>query len=607
MLDYGQDSVNIPKTFPTTTLGEKSSKGPRCQETKGVEGASARQKTPTKTSKDPSKVVSTPKGGEDRYNYEELMETIANFNMDVLKQGAEIEEMKLYSLRGRLVLEKERDIGAKSVKEAITEPAAVTAKEVETTPAAVTSPATKTELSREEIEIAETLVKAKLDTPKATQKAKGKMVEFAKASKKQSQIALDEELARKMQAELEKEEETQSAKDREIALEMSAKLNEEYQKSLKSAVAAKKVTKKASRQRLPLKTRQRQPSKTYLANQERRKMINFLKGAIGVPEGMFTGMSFGKLEELYQKEMAKLKGDFIQRVEIERKMKERHDLNIQQPFPDSEEGTPSKDKKEVKSEDTLAQQIGAMKRKKSISTKPKAKRARIEEEEKENERAETEAEPTVEPTAESEQNTEQSNQQSNEQFHLYMTLTNEDPVQVDPISMKAPEIIFWDILKDQGKEYFRIKRLGDHYEVYATWGKIIRSCSRSDLEEMHKVGMSLYGKVLEEAGINLIKIAMEYLCMMFEPERVKYRIKDLHHEYGFKKIDHWMLFENCGVYMITIDKSYHEYYLVDKIYDHSRAKLEGMLKAKLKGSEMARIVIRRTINQSLGLDPNLGN
>ncbi|KAI3735822.1 hypothetical protein L6452_15342 [Arctium lappa] len=503
----GQDSVNIFKTFPTSTLGEQSSKSPRCQETKGVEGASARQKTPTKTSKDPSRLVNTPKGGEDRYNYEELMETIANVNMDVLKQGTEIEEMKLVILsqqvqitklkkivqrlvqkkkrkqfvlkkrsiphdaskkgesqaevdkqshvrmklqfEGETSVEKEREIGAKSVKEAVTEPATVTAKEVETSPAA------ETELSREEIEIAKTLVKAKLDTPKATPKAKGvvikevglekkrkeisvedakkkgkeKVVESTKASKKQSQIALDEELARKMQAELEKEEKTQSAKDREIALEMAAKLNEEYQKSLKSAAAAKKVTKKASRQRLPLKTRQRQPSKTYLANQERRKMINFLKGAIGVPEGMFTSMSFGKLEELYQKEMAKLKGDFIQRVEVERKMKEMHDLNIQQPFPDSEEGTPSKDKKEVK----------------------------IEEEEKENERAEPEHNP------------EQSNQQSNEKFHLYMTLTNEDPVQVDHISLKAPEIIFSDILKDQGKEYFRIKRLGDHYEVYATW------------------------------------------------------------------------------------------------------------------------------------------
>ncbi|KAI3685687.1 hypothetical protein L6452_34943 [Arctium lappa] len=337
----GQDSVDIFKTFPTATLGEQSSKGPRCQETKGVEGACARQKTSTKRSKDPSTVVNTPKGGEDRYNYEDMMETIANVNLDVLKQGAEIKEMKLVILsqqvqitklkkmvlrlvqkkkrtqfvlkkssiprdaskkgesqaevdkqspvrmkvkfEGETSVEKEREIGAKSVKEVVTTPTAVTAKEVETTPAAVTTPAAETKLSREEIQIAKTLVKAKLDTPKATPKAKGvvikevetekkrkefsvaeikkkgkeKMIESEKPSKKQNQVEVDEEMAKKLQEKLEKEEEIQSAKEREIALEMAAKLNEEYQRSLKTVVAAKRVTKKASRQRLTLKTRQR--------------------------------------------------------------------------------------------------------------------------------------------------------------------------------------------------------------------------------------------------------------------------------------------------------------------------------------------------------------
>ncbi|KAI3771977.1 hypothetical protein L6452_03150 [Arctium lappa] len=111
---------------------------------------------------------------------------------------------------------------------------------------------------------------------------------------------------------------------------------------------------------------------------------------------------------------------------------------------------------------------------------------------------------------------------------------------------------------------------------------------------MHKVGIKLYEHVLKGTEESLLKIAMEYLCMMFDPEKVVYRMKDLHHEYGFKKIDKWILFENCGVYMITIDNCYHEYYLVDKVYDHSKEKLNGMLKAKLvcaKESEMARIVL----------------
>ncbi|KAI3677790.1 hypothetical protein L6452_37060 [Arctium lappa] len=491
MLDYGQDSVNIFKTFPTETLGEKSSKGPRCQETKGVAGDSARQKTSTKRSKDPSKVVKTPKGGEDRYTYNELIETIANVNLDVIKHGLEIEEMKKVIIsqqtqivklkkmvlklvhqkrRKQFILKKRRSVHVafkkgesqekQDEKESTTEMefqfegetgadkeekvgseaetfenVADIAKAAVTEAAAVTNePEAETELSREEIETAETLVKAKNDTPKVTQKAKGVMIKEGVLEKKTKEIELDEEVAKKLQEELEKEEEIQSSKDRELTLDMAKKINEEYQKSLKSGAAAKKVTKKASRQRLPLKTRQRQPSKTFLANQERRKMINFLKGALGVPEGMFTNMPYGRIEELYKKEMANLKGNFTHRVEVKQK-------------------------------ETLAQKFGAIKRKKSIATKPKAKRPRTEEAEKESEIREDE------PPAEQEQNLDQPSQQTQEQtkvqFDLYMTVTDDEPMKVDPISVNALENIHWDMMIDQRKEYFRIKRMGDKYEVYS--------------------------------------------------------------------------------------------------------------------------------------------
>ncbi|KAI3719068.1 hypothetical protein L6452_19958 [Arctium lappa] len=230
-------------------------------------------------------------------------------------------------------------------------------------------------------------------------------------------------------------------------------------------------------------------------------------------------------------------------------------------------------------------EMKSAKRVKTIASKKQFKKPRIEETEKE-------AESSVPPSAEPVQNPEPSNLQSNEQADLFMTVI--EPVQDVPISVKAPEVIFWDILRDNRKEYFRLKRVGDVFEVYSTWGKVIRNCSRADLEEMHKVGMKLYESVLKGTEESLLKIAMEYLCMMFEPEKVVYRIKDLHHEYGFKKIDKWMLFENCGVYMITIENCYHEYYLVDKVYDHSKEKLNGMLKAKLvcaNESEMARVVM----------------
>ncbi|KAI3715215.1 hypothetical protein L6452_22187 [Arctium lappa] len=243
-------------------------------------------------------------------------------------------------------------------------------------------------------------------------------------------------------------------------------------------------------------------------------------------------------------------------------------------------------------------EVKSAKRVKTIASKKLSRKPKIAE-------AEKDTEPCVTSQVEQSSQSAQQPSQSNVHFELYMTVTDSDPVQADPISVQAPEIIHWDILKDLGKEYFRIKRMGDHFEVYSTWGKIIRCCSRSDLEEMFKVGMNLYGDMLKTPGMNIKKLAMEYLCMMFSPDLVKHVIKDV-----FKSVDNWMLIERCGVYILTLDKSFHEYYLVDKIYDHSLAMLHGMLKAKLicpQGSEMARIVVSRIIKQSLGLDPNLGN
>ncbi|KAI3715035.1 hypothetical protein L6452_22000 [Arctium lappa] len=93
--------------------------------------------------------------------------------------------------------------------------------------------------------------------------------------------------------------------------------------------------------------------------------------------------------------------------------------------------------------------------------------------------------------------------------------------------------------------------------------------------------------------MSLIRLAMEYLCMMFDPSKVQHVIRDLHLKNKFQRIENWMIFERCGVYVITVDRAYHEYYLVDKIYDHSKGKLQAMLNVKLtcsKDSEMAKIV-----------------
>ncbi|KAI3672564.1 hypothetical protein L6452_38655 [Arctium lappa] len=174
---------------------------------------------------------------------------------DASKKGESQDEFEKQSpVRMESHFEGEIGAEAKTTKEVETISAAVTTPEVVTTAVETDKVAAETGMSAKEIAIAETLVKAKNDTPKDTQKANGvvikegeleqikkkiseeeikkkgkeKVDESEKPMKKLKQIDLDEELAKKLQEEMEKEEELQSAKDREIALELSTKLNKEF-------------------------------------------------------------------------------------------------------------------------------------------------------------------------------------------------------------------------------------------------------------------------------------------------------------------------------------------------------------------------------------------
>ncbi|KAI3729970.1 hypothetical protein L6452_18643 [Arctium lappa] len=292
--------------------------------------ASTEEKTSTtKRSNDHSKGGNTPGEGEDRYDYNELMETMGNINLDVIQQRKEIDEMKLVILSQQVQITKLKKLVMKLVQkkkkrqfvlrrrksgddapkkgeseaefnikettdkgeldgvkhdvegerfdvegeqEAETEKesqaTAVTKEQAaETINAVGSSKAAEmvntaelreaTEIVQEvltDLEIAETLIKAKHDTLKVTSKAKGvvikdnveavkkvsiqkvmskekgkaKLVESDQPMKKQKLIESDEALARKIQAELEEAENVQVEKDREIAKAMAAELNKAY-------------------------------------------------------------------------------------------------------------------------------------------------------------------------------------------------------------------------------------------------------------------------------------------------------------------------------------------------------------------------------------------
>ncbi|KAI3759247.1 hypothetical protein L6452_06918 [Arctium lappa] len=492
--------------------------------------------------------------------------------------------------------------------------------EAETDNAAETSQAAVTELSPSEIEVAEMLIKALNDTPKekgviineggakkrekkemdaeAKNKGKAKMVESDQPVKKQRLVESDEALARKMQEEMEKEERAQVEKDREMAKALAAELNKAYQKGLETEKAKQRAISLRKAMIAKSSAKKRRPSQTYLATQERNKMITFLRSAIGVKKEMFVKINFDQIRDLYEKEMGKLKSNEKDRVEFEKKAKESNDIDMNQPFPESEEGTPIKEmaekKEEKNKEETLVQVQKILKRTKMMAKRKKNKKPRIVEEQK---------------VAEEEVAPESSNQQESstkDDVSLYMVVMDKvpEPISAEPVEVKPPEVIHWDTLTVDGKEYIRLKRKDEKYEVYSTWSKIVRTCSRSDIEEMFAIGMKSYADELKAPEISIKKLVMEYLCMMFKPDEVEEVIRNV-----FQTVNNWTLYETSGVYAVTLDLNHTEYFLVDRVYNHSRLKLHAMLKKKLgciPDSQMAKYLIQRTINQSLGLDANTG-
>ena len=81
-----------------------------------------------------------------------------------------------------------------------------------------------------------------------------------------------------------------------------------------------------------LRLRQRKPTATQIAQAERKKMITFLKSALGCNVKMLYKMRYKNLVDLCTKEIKTLQGDTVKRDEVERKLKATHDLTLDKPF-----------------------------------------------------------------------------------------------------------------------------------------------------------------------------------------------------------------------------------------------------------------------------------
>ena len=119
---------------------------------------------------------------------------------------------------------------------------------------------------------------------------------------------------------------------------------------------------------------------------------------------------------------------------------------------------------------------------------------------------------------------------------------------------------------------------------------MIGSVSRDDLQEMYEVGRIKYATLTRP---NATKIMMEFLYMMFDPER-EIETKP------YTQVTMWKLFDHNGVHYVIKDSGRVEFYLVEKKYNHGLKMMKLMLAKKLSaapGSSLASQLVRKIMNQ----------
>ncbi|KAJ9555482.1 hypothetical protein OSB04_010096 [Centaurea solstitialis] len=154
----------------------------------------------------------------------------------------------------------------------------------------------------------------------------------------------------------------------------------------------------------------------------------------------------------------------------------------------------------------------------------------------------------------------------------------------------------WEVISQSNRLYYKLDRHGGYKDFWKTFSDLLEHCSRDNLKEIFEHGMAVYGEVLnegevEDAIVDKIKKALEWLCMLFDVNRVQDLIVQ-----DVEIVNQWVLYESCGVYAVVCDGSNCEYYLVEGDYNHSLIKLQKMIEKGLSCS----------ISSEMGADLQVG-
>ncbi|GJR92248.1 putative ribonuclease H-like domain-containing protein [Tanacetum coccineum] len=427
-------------------------------------------------------------------------------------------------------------------------------------PKVVTTTATTTTTTRPKARGVVVQEPSEFRTPQESQpsmiKDKGKaiMIEPEVPLKRKDQVALDEDLARNLQAQLEAEliEEERLARKKEeeanIALieswdntQAMMEADFELAQRLQTEEQGEITIEERSRLFVELMNKRKKHFAMLRAEEKRRKpptkaqkrnqMSTYLKNMGGYKHNQLKSKSYEEIQKLFDNEMRRV-NTFIPMDSEEVKSKKGTE--------ESSKGTED----ELKSD----------KSKKAESSEEKAKGSRKKMLGRKRARKEQQQESSKKQRMEDDKETDEVEEDDEAELKKHLVIVKDDDIAIDaiPLATKPPVIVEYKLLKEGIMVHYQLIRADGSSKRYTSMIRMLQGIDREDLETLWKLVKTKHGDIRPEDEHE--RVLWGDLKVMFEPN-IK---SDVWRSLQGYKVTIWKLYDSCGVHFVRFENDFQD-------------------------------------------------
>ncbi|GJW36322.1 hypothetical protein Tco_0059242 [Tanacetum coccineum] len=393
-----------------------------------------------------------------------------------------------------------------------------------TTTTAVTRPKARGVVVQEPSEFTTTTSQPS-QLPQAKDKGKEKMVEPEKPLKKKDQILINEEIAQRLQeelqAELEEEERLARQKEEDANIaewdNVQAMIDADYELAVRLQAQEQEeftIEGRAEEQR------RKPPTKA----QKRSQMSTYLKHMAGYKQNQLKNKNYDEIQKLFDKAMTRVNMFVDMDTELVKESSKKAEME--------QESSSKRAGEELESDNSKKQKL--------------------------DESVEVEVDDEAE-------------------MKKHMEIVSDDEVAIDaiPLATKPPIIVDWKIIKEGKMGYFQIIRADGSSRRYSSMIKMLQNINKEDLETLWKLVKAKHGNTRPEEAYE--RVLWGDLKVMFEPDVESEVWRNLQ---GYN-VTVWKLFSSSGVHFVRF-QNLHIFMLVEKRYPLTPATITKMLNKKLQ-------------------------